>query len=46
VVDGGVNDSNTKEVAASGANTVIIGRGAFEGGDLKGNIRQFRDQIK
>ena len=46
VVDGGVNDSNIKEVAASGANTVVIGRGAFEGGDLKGNIRQFRDQIK
>ena len=45
VVDGGVNDSNIKEVVASGADTVVVGRGAFEGGDLKGNIRRLREKI-
>jgi ribulose-phosphate 3-epimerase len=46
VVDGGVNETNIKDVAASGADTVVVGRGAFRDGNLKGNIRQLREQIR
>jgi ribulose-phosphate 3-epimerase len=42
VVDGGVNQENVREVAAAGADTVVVGRGAFENGTIGENINIIR----
>ena len=42
VVDGGVNADNIAEVAQAGADTVVVGRGAFQDDDVKHNLRNLR----
>ena len=44
-VDGGVNKSNIKEVAAAGADTFVMGSAIFNGGDYKKTIRELRELI-
>jgi ribulose-phosphate 3-epimerase len=42
VVDGGVRPEYIQEIAASGANTVVVGRAIFEGGRIAGNVAALR----
>jgi len=45
VVDGGINAKNLAEVAAAGADTVVVGRAVFENHNIKENIRALRAAI-
>ena len=42
VVDGGVSLENLPDVVAAGADTVVVGRAAFKGGDVKKNLEEMR----
>jgi ribulose-phosphate 3-epimerase len=42
VVDGGVNPENIQEVLQAGADTVVVGRAAFKGGEIQKNISLLR----
>jgi len=42
VVDGGVNPGNIKEVLDAGADTVVVGRAAFQGGMILQNISDLK----
>jgi len=44
VVDGGVNSDNIQEVIRAGADTVVVGRAAFQGGKISQNISKLRKQ--
>lgn len=46
VVDGGVNQENVREVADAGADTIVIGRGAFKNGTIEENLQQIRNQVE
>jgi ribulose-phosphate 3-epimerase len=42
VVDGGVSSQNIGEVVQAGADTVVVGRAAFQGGKIQENIAALR----
>ncbi len=44
VVDGGVNPENIARIVQAGANTVVVGRGAFQGGMIQKNLQSLREQ--
>jgi ribulose-phosphate 3-epimerase len=43
VVDGGVNTDNIQQVIQAGADTVVVGRAAFQGNKIGHNISQLRE---
>jgi len=43
VVDGGVNPKNIREVINAGADTVVVGRSAFQNGKISKNISALRE---
>lgn len=45
VVDGGVSPENIAQVVDAGADTVVVGREAFKGGDVKENIAMLRSEV-
>lgn len=46
VADGGINQKNITETAAAGADTVVIGRGAFQDGAVAQNLNRIRNQLE
>jgi len=44
VVDGGVNPENIGEVIQAGADTVVVGRSAFQGGKVSQNLQALRQR--
>jgi ribulose-phosphate 3-epimerase len=42
VADGGITSENLAEVAAAGADTVVVGRGVFADGRIEDNVRALR----
>jgi len=46
VVDGGVNPRNLPDVIESGADTVVVGRAIFEGGEVLENVRRLRGALR
>ena len=45
VVDGGVTPDNLADVVKAGADTVVVGRAIFEGGEVLRNIRLLRNVL-
>ena len=45
VVDGGINPDNLPDVVDAGADTVVVGRAVFEGGDVARNVQALRDAL-
>jgi ribulose-phosphate 3-epimerase len=44
-VDGGINESNIRLVAASGAEVLVMGTAIFRDGDVEANIRRLRESL-
>lgn len=44
VVDGGINTENIRQVVQVGADTVVVGRAAFQGGQIHENLQALREK--
>jgi len=46
VVDGGLNAANLSEAGEAGADTVVIGRAVFQGGQIAANLARLRGALR
>ena len=44
-VDGGVHLNTVDELVAAGVDVFVSGSGVFDGGDIAGNVRRFRERL-